>query len=172
MPTRKTVNKSGHNVYIGEFADSRKAVFLLESYCPKQDILGDYYQVLDSDIGTHRMMAPPTETIKNFSWYCNMVMNEFQFSDPDIQRIVAEPDVSNLKVAAVFAQCGFNFGKALYLPHKTARFAYITRERFNEFRQRLPHAKRISSFQKLHARFHERVGDVVEKYRRLSGQSD
>ena len=58
------------------------------------------------------------------------LMAAWIFRDPEVQRLVGEPDVRNHKVLVRLAQAGFSFGRVIHMPHKTAILTYLSRVDF------------------------------------------
>lgn len=112
-----------------------KPVLLLERYDPNQDLISDYYPSQKSDSGIHVMVAPPgKEKVKNFTWYLFRTIMDFVFSDPQVERILVEPDIRNKKMFAICERVGFQLGNVVELPHKTAQLAFLTRSRHQQFK--------------------------------------
>jgi RimJ/RimL family protein N-acetyltransferase len=128
---REKLDRKNYHAFIGVLESSREAVFLFEVYNPIDDELGDFYNPSETDRGFHLIVAPNKPLIKDFSWHVLMTVLAFIFSDPRTQRIVGEPDIANKKIITLLLQCGYSLGPVIYLRNKTARFVYISREKFN-----------------------------------------
>jgi len=129
------LKKEGYEVFMGIQSTTGNPAFLLECYQPTKDILGSYYDAKETDRSRHLFVAPPTKKIENFTWYVFVALLEFIFHDPLVQRTVGEPDIRNTKVLARNLQLGHEFGKVIFLPHKTAQLTYLTRDGFNQAKQ-------------------------------------
>lgn len=105
-------------------------VFLLETYHPKDDPVGEHFTVQPGDRGMHILVAPAEKPIHEFTWTIFKVVMEFLFDDPSVTRVVVEPDVRNEKIHALNRRAGFQYQKVIQLGHKTAHLAFCTREQF------------------------------------------
>jgi RimJ/RimL family protein N-acetyltransferase len=116
--------------YLGLFEDTPS--FLVESYDPSYDILGQHYPVQAGDIGMHFLIAPHEgTTIHGFSQAVLHTILSFLFSIPSCQRIVVEPDIRNEKIHPLNLAVGFHYTQHVVLPHKTAWLAFCQREDFH-----------------------------------------
>ncbi|WP_297574987.1 GNAT family N-acetyltransferase [uncultured Deefgea sp.] len=115
--------------YLAYFAG--KPAFLLESYNPAHDVLGQYYSVAQGDIGMHFLVAPAQgPAIHGFTHAVMNTILTFLFSHPATQRVVVEPDVNNQKIHPLNRDAGFQYLQTIALPSKTAWFAVCERHRF------------------------------------------
>lgn len=112
-------------VYIG--LHNGKRAFLMESYDPKNDLIGEYYTVQSGDRGMHILVAPPTQPLKGFTWAVFTLILDFIFSDASVNRIVVEPDYRNHKIHVLNRKAGFVFQNHIDLPHKKANLEFCTR---------------------------------------------
>ncbi|MEM0577517.1 GNAT family N-acetyltransferase [Flavobacterium polysaccharolyticum] len=104
--------------------------FLLERYNPKNDAIGEYYEVKNYDCGMHVIVAPVNKPIPQFTWHIFTSIMKFIFNDLTIERVVVEPDIRNEKMFAICQKVGFVNDEVIHLPHKTAQLAFCTREQF------------------------------------------
>lgn len=123
---QKIVDHKYHHVCVGMLQN--KPVFLMEYYDPKNDHIAEHYEFLPGDIGMHILVAPVEKKVSKFTWKVFTTVMDFLFSDPLIERIVVEPDVSNKKIHALNIKAGFRYIKEIQLPHKRAHLAICTRE--------------------------------------------
>jgi len=114
--------------YIG-YCD-HQPVFLLETYHPKDDPVGEHYDVQSGDRGMHILVAPAERPIRDFTWSVFKVVMEFLFHDPSVTRIVVEPDVRNENIHALNRRAGFEYQKVIQLGSKTAHLAFCTRAQY------------------------------------------
>lgn len=119
-----------YKVYIGEINGT--ATFMVESYDPKFDFIGTYYQVQDGDCGMHILVKRPKERIPGFTWHIFSSIMDFLFEHEKCKRIVVEPDVENEKIHRLNKRAGFRYQKQLFLPHKTAFLAFCTLEDYQQ----------------------------------------
>jgi RimJ/RimL family protein N-acetyltransferase len=128
---REKLGRENYSAYIGIHLPTKKRVFLCETYNPLTEELGKHYNSVSTDRGLHFIRAPRERIIGDFSWHLLMAVTEFIFCDPSVKRIVLEPDIANRKMIYLLLQCGYSPGGVIHLRHKTARFVFISRERFS-----------------------------------------
>ncbi|WP_299602843.1 GNAT family N-acetyltransferase [uncultured Aquimarina sp.] len=121
-----------YDVFVGVFQG--KPIFVLERYNPKEDIIHTLYPSQHGDCGIHIIVAPPYVKIPNFTWYLFTAIMEFVFKDPNVDRILVEPDIRNKKMFALCQRIGFQLDKIIELPNKTAQLAFLTRESFDKMK--------------------------------------
>jgi siderophore synthetase component len=114
-------------VLIGFYQD--RPTFLLECYRALDDQVGKYYEAQPGDYGMHILVAPADRPIPNFTSHVFTVIMNFIFSDPNVDRIVVEPDIRNDKIHVLNKRAGFEYRKIIELPNKTACLAFCTRAR-------------------------------------------
>ena len=163
---REKLGRESYRAYIGELLPTREPIFLCEVYHPQTDELGSLYDSKDYDRAYHLILAPNSKAIKNFSWHSMMASLEFIFSDPSVQRVVGEPDVSNRKVLRLVLQCGYSLGGVIHLRHKTARFISIRRERFTAVNAGRTRLDLEYSPNPLALRYHRLVGRIRRRISR------
>lgn len=126
--------RPGYQILVGEY--QQQVAFLLEYYDPRHDRLAEHYPVQAGDRGLHLIVAPHTgDTIANFTWHIFTFINDFVFSDSDVNRIVVEPDIRNKKMFALCQRVGFELAEVIELPHKTAQLAFCHREHYQALLQ-------------------------------------
>lgn len=105
--------------------DDGRPVALLQTYEPEHDPVAEAYEVQPGDLGAHVFVAPGEDALRVgagiFAWV---------FSDPQVQRLVGEPDAANRAILRRLEQSGFELGERVRVGDKDARMAYLTRERF------------------------------------------
>jgi RimJ/RimL family protein N-acetyltransferase len=164
---RTLVGKQGVEVVIGCLESSGTKAFLLEVYRPDQDELRRYYPAKTTDRGCHFFMAPAATPVSGFSYFMLGAMADYVFSDPSVQRIVAEPDIRNHKIIARLLQRGFSLGRVVQLPHKTAQLVFLSRETHAHRRNLPPGSRPRLSWHSTRARCHVFAGRVIRRLRRL-----
>lgn len=102
-------------------------VFLVERYDPAGDPVGATYEVRPGDVGMHVLVAPTDTPIPGFTRSVFATILDWLFDDPDVQRVVVEPDVDNHAVHAVNAWGGFTVHGRVSLPGKDALLSFCTR---------------------------------------------
>lgn len=112
-----------HWAWIAE--DAGRPVALLQTYEPEHDPIAEAYEVQPGDVGAHVFVAPGEDALRVgagiFAWL---------FADPQVTRLVGEPDAANRAILARLEQTGFELGEQVTIGDKTARMAYLTRERY------------------------------------------
>ncbi len=125
--TYQEILESGTRVFIGESEGKQK--FLMEQYdCIRE--LDGHYEGESGDTGMHILVGPPDEKIPGYTWAVFSTVMDFLFSDPNVKRVVVEPDVRNEKIHVLNKKAGFKYLKQIVLPHKTAWLAVCEREDF------------------------------------------
>ncbi|MFC6285032.1 GNAT family N-acetyltransferase [Nocardioides sp. GCM10027113] len=104
-------------------------VALLQDYLPEAEPVGEHYDVLPGDRGIHLLLAPPTGHRPGHSRTLLRFFLDFVLADPDVERVVVEPDVANEKSLRLLTRLGFEPDRVLDLPHKRARLAFLLRDR-------------------------------------------
>ncbi len=128
---REIVRPAHVQAFLG-LHDSRPA-FLVECYRPAEDTLAQFYAATPRDRGMHVLVGPAERRIRQFTWHAFTTVLEYLFSDAEVDRIVVEPDVRNVKIQALNARAGFVPQKTLELrgtttaPGKTALLSFCSR---------------------------------------------
>ncbi|HWM73022.1 MAG TPA: GNAT family N-acetyltransferase [Nocardioides sp.] len=99
-------------------------VALFQDYDPSAEEVGDHYDVQPGDLGVHFMVRPGRARL-----VLPFLMREV-FADPEVRRIVAEPDVRNARSLALVRKLGFEPGPEIQLSAKPARLVFFTREAY------------------------------------------
>lgn len=113
------------DAFIGLHDD--QPMFLMERYAPAVEAIGECYEVQPGDIGMHVLVAPAERRIPGFTWAVFVQIMDFLFSDPRVERVVVEPDVTNEAIHPINRRAGFVYHRQVELPGKTAWFATCTR---------------------------------------------
>lgn len=157
-----------HKLLIGSLDDSPEPLFLLEDYRPTQDVLGRYFKdARPTDRGFHLLVAPPgqrSQPLRSIGYYILTAATEYFFRDPEVQRVIAEPDLRNDKMLVLCQQVGYELGPVLHLPYKTAQTVVMTRERFATLPRRPP-ARAASPVTASRVRRLVFIGKVLRKLR-------
>jgi hypothetical protein len=119
----------GRSAYLG-LCDEQPA-FLVELYEPAEHSVGAHYEVRRGDVGMHFLVAPPSNgPVHGFTRRVLRAVLAHCFADPEVQRVVVEPDVANDKVQALNADVGFVAVREIELPYKRALLSLCTRADF------------------------------------------
>jgi len=103
-------------------------VALIQIYDPRYEEVGDKFVVKEGDIGLHLFIAPSDINIAGFTQNVFNTIKDYVFSNTNNQRIVAEPDASNIKALSRFERLEFTFGDRVELQTKTAQIVYLERD--------------------------------------------
>lgn len=99
----------------------------IEVYWPCKDIVGDYYDVLPTDYGTHQFIAP-TDPKKKYVSPSTQSMVDYVFAQPQVGKMVGEGSVDSLASMMNKAHVGFKVEKVIEMPHKKANLNFCYRE--------------------------------------------
>ncbi|GEN70670.1 GNAT family N-acetyltransferase [Chryseobacterium lathyri] len=99
----------------------------IEVYWPCRDIVGDYYDVLPTDYGTHQFIAP-TDPKKKYVSPSTQSMVDYVFAQPEVGKMVGEGSVDSLASMMNKAHVGFKVDKVIEMPHKKANLNFCYRE--------------------------------------------
>ena len=125
---QKLMEPEHYKVFVGVYNNEK--AFFVECYDPTQDIIKTYYNAKSSDCGIHIIMAPLSKPkISNFTFYMFKSVIDFVFSNQEIDRIIVEPDIGNLKMFNLCKRVGFKLSKKIQLPNKTAIIAYLEKNK-------------------------------------------
>ena len=80
------------------------------------------------------MLLSPTRPRAGFTATVVAFLLDTVFADPDVQRLVAEPDARNDKAVRLVTRLGFELGPVVRLSTKPAQLAYLTRTAFSSHR--------------------------------------
>ncbi|WP_312398993.1 GNAT family N-acetyltransferase [Sphingobacterium sp.] len=130
-------DKDGH-AYIGEI--NGVPTFNMEVYWATRDIVGNYFDVLPTDYGTHLFIAP-TEREKKFPSLTMQTIVSWLFAQPKVGRLVGEGAVESMAALMNKIHVGFKLQGIIEMPHKKAHLNFCYREWYWEkFPQHKPHA--------------------------------
>lgn len=115
-----------HHAWLG--LEDGAPAFLMESYEPAHSPLAAHYAVHPADTGMHLLVGPAEHPRTGFTTGVFRSVLQFLFADEGTQRIVVEPDVRNVKIAALNARMGFVPARRISLPDKEALLSFCTRE--------------------------------------------
>ncbi|MFM2348774.1 MAG: hypothetical protein RL654_3527 [Pseudomonadota bacterium] len=108
-----------------------RSLFLMEAYRAQDDELARFYPVQPGDRRFHLIVAPAEgPAVRGLSWYIMRLMCRWIFRDASVRRIVAEPDIRNVRMLERCLQTGFRLGRVMHLPHKTAQLVMLERADF------------------------------------------
>jgi len=115
--------------YIGEV--NGEPTFNFEVYWATKDILGDYYEVLPSDYGTHLFIAP-TDKKRKFPSLITQSIVSWLFEQKEVGRLVGEGSVDSLAALMNKVHVGFKLQHIIEMPHKKAYLNFCIREWYYE----------------------------------------
>ncbi|MFY0255205.1 GNAT family N-acetyltransferase [Chitinophaga sp. 30R24] len=111
--------------YIGEA--NGEPTFNIEVYWAIRDMVGDYYDVLPTDYGTHQFIAP-VDPKKKYASPSTQCMVDYVFAQPEVGKMVGEGAVDSLASMMNKAHVGFKIEKVIEMPHKRANLNFCYRE--------------------------------------------
>ncbi|MEU4084221.1 GNAT family N-acetyltransferase [Streptomyces aureus] len=122
---------SGHHEALLGLLDG-EPVFLMERYDPRHVELVGLYEPEPGDVGMHFLVAPSDTPVHGFTRAVITAVMEHLFADPDVRRVVVEPDVGNKAVHALNEAVGFVPVREIDKPEKRALLSFCTREQFRK----------------------------------------
>ncbi len=90
-------------------------------------MVGDYYDVLPTDYGTHQFIAP-VDPKKKYVSPSTQSMVDYVFAQPEVGKMVGEGSVDSLASMMNKAHVGFKVEKVIEMPHKKANLNFCYRE--------------------------------------------
>ena len=105
-------------------------VALFQDYVPAAEEVGDHFDARPGDLGVHLMLAPASVAQPGFTASVVTFVLASVFADPDVRRVVVEPDARNTKAVALVQRLGFELGPVVELSTKPAQLAFLTRETY------------------------------------------
>lgn len=104
--------------------------FLIETYDPACEEVGEHYAPERGDLGMHLFIGPATTPIPGYTRHVFRALMKFLFGHLHAQRIVVEPDAENARIHALNRWAGFVYWKDVAFRNKTASLAFCSREDF------------------------------------------
>ncbi|MGK9121022.1 GNAT family N-acetyltransferase [Olivibacter jilunii] len=111
--------------YIGEI--NGKPTFNFEVYWATRDIVGDYFDVLPTDYGTHLFIAP-TDKREKFPSITMQSILDWLFAQEKVGRLVGEGAVESMAALMNKVHVGFRLQGIINMPHKKAHLNFCYRE--------------------------------------------
>lgn len=115
-----------HHAYL--VAVDGAPVALLQTYEPAEDPVSEVYEVQDGDLGIHLLLAPAAAPEPGFTERLVAALGAVVLRNPDVRRVVVEPDAANDRAIGRAGRTGFALGAEVDLGHKRARLAFLDRE--------------------------------------------
>lgn len=117
-----------HHAYLVHRDDEPVALF--QTYEPGADPVGECYDVQPGDFGIHLLVGPPAAgaSQRGFTSALMTALVGFVLKDPQVLRVVVEPDARNEKAVARMVRSGFVLGPEIDKPEKRAQLAFLSRE--------------------------------------------
>lgn len=110
-----------------------RPVGLVQTYDPLVDEIGEHYDRRPGDLGVHLFLADDAARAGRTPELLDFLLAHV-FADPDVQRLVLEPDAANDKSVALMLRMGAELGPVTEvpapmpdLPPKRAQFAFVAR---------------------------------------------
>lgn len=117
-------DKAGH-AYIGEI--NGIPTFNMEVYWATRDVVGNYFDVLPTDYGTHLFIAP-TDREKKFPSLTMQSILSWLFAHPKVGRLVGEGAIESMAALMNKIHVGFKLQGVIEMPHKKAHLNFCYRE--------------------------------------------
>ena len=117
-----------HDAFLG-LVDNEPQ-FLVERYDPRHSPLAGLSEISDGDVGMHLLVAPTDHPQHGFTRAVMRAVMRFCFADPEVRRVVVEPDARNSAIAVLNAAAGFVKLRHVELATKTAALSVATRASF------------------------------------------
>ncbi|WP_286856527.1 GNAT family N-acetyltransferase [Sphingobacterium sp. UBA7625] len=117
-------DKAGH-AYIGEI--NGIPTFNMEVYWATRDVVGNYFDVLPTDYGTHLFIAP-TDKEKKFPSLTMQSILSWLFAQPKVGRLVGEGAIESMAALMNKIHVGFKLQGVIEMPHKKAHLNFCYRE--------------------------------------------
>ncbi|MFC6102229.1 GNAT family N-acetyltransferase [Olivibacter domesticus] len=113
------------HAYIGEINGT--PTFNFEVYWATRDIVGDYFEVLPTDYGTHLFIAP-TDKQKKYPSITTQSIVDWLFAQSKVGRLVGEGAVESMAALMNKIHVGFRLQGVIVMPHKKAHLNFCYRE--------------------------------------------
>ncbi|WP_028471721.1 GNAT family N-acetyltransferase [Nocardioides alkalitolerans] len=104
--------------------------FLAELYDPAHHELAQHTTLRPGDCGMHFLVAPTDAPVHGFTRAVIEAVLTECFADPEVRRVVVEPDARNGAVHALNAAMGFTVEREVELSDKRALLSFCTRDDF------------------------------------------
>lgn len=118
-----------HAAFLG--LNDGQPAFLTEKYDPRYVELVGLYDPQPGDVGMHVLVAPTDTPVHGFTRDVMTALMAWLFTDPDVLRVVVEPDVRNTAIHVLNAAVGFEVVGTVHQPEKDALLSTCTREQFH-----------------------------------------
>ena len=123
-----------HAAYVVLLAGEPVALF--QTYDPRAEEIGEHYDVQEGDVGSHLMMGPIDTPVPGLTGAVIDHVGSFVFADPQVSRVVGEPDARNAKVQRLVDSRDMERVGEVELEKKPATLVFYTREQFEGDRAR------------------------------------
>jgi hypothetical protein len=157
--------RENQQVLIASLAHSGEPLFLFESYDPQAEVLGGFYDAKPGDRGLHFHMAPLVRRVPNLSYLALLAAMDHFFKDPQVQRVIAEPNIGNAKFITRALQAGFQSIGMVQLPWGSCQLLQLTRQRFLVTSGQPPRARPSLRWWRLRAACHLLRGSLLRLLR-------
>jgi RimJ/RimL family protein N-acetyltransferase len=107
-----------------------KPAFLIETYDPAHEEVGEHYAPRPGDLGMHLFVGPAVQPVAGFTQRVFKVVMTYLFDHLRATRVVVEPDARNARIHTLNRAMGFVYWKDVAFREKTASLAFCTRQDF------------------------------------------
>ena len=98
-----------------------EAVAYVEVYRAAADLLAEYVDVDDGDLGVHVAIGDPSRVGEGLGGRVLRAVSDGLFrADPSCRHVLGDPDAGHLAARGAFASAGFALRTEVELPHKRA----------------------------------------------------
>jgi penicillin amidase len=115
-----------HHAYL--IAVDGAPVALVQTYQPAEDPVSETYEAQPGDLGIHLLLGPAAAREPGFTDRFVAALGAVVLLDPDVRRVVVEPDAANERAIGRAGRTGFELGPEVDLEHKRARLAFLDRD--------------------------------------------
>ncbi|MBA4496120.1 GNAT family N-acetyltransferase [Paenactinomyces guangxiensis] len=121
-----------HRTHYLVFLDDMPVSYMM-SYVVKEELIRDYYEYEEDDIGGHFVIGPRSFLSPVYIIPIVRSMITYLFKNRGVNKVVVEPDVRNRIVVPALKQCGFKDCGRIQLPHKKAYLMVCDRNDFSHW---------------------------------------
>jgi hypothetical protein len=123
---------SPSGVLIGLLKSTGEKICMLLPYAARDDEIGPHVQADDTTWGCHMFMVPTRAPIGNLTYFAFIALQHHMFMRVGATRLVHQPDIHNVKVAARLVQSGYRQGRVAHLREKSVRIFTMTADEFKQ----------------------------------------
>jgi acetyl CoA:N6-hydroxylysine acetyl transferase len=103
----------------------------IDAYDPLFDLMANYFEANNGDLGMHLLLAPYKTDVQNLSTKIVSAFCEYVFSTGLVERVITEPDKDNRAANWLLYRLKFLFVGEIELPEKKANLFILSKHSFN-----------------------------------------